>query len=195
MSAIAKTTGLISPEEYLEGERLSEIRREYVDGYVYAMAGASDDHNRIALNLATELQTALRGKRCEAFTNDMKLRMPPAIPEAFYYPDVLVACEETDNARYFREQPSILFEVLSPETERIDRREKANAHRQIPSVKVYVLLEQDRIAVTVLRNAEAGWTTESIEGKDARLRLPEISVEISLERIYERTRTAKASAA
>ena len=55
MSTIAKTTGLISPDEYLEGERLSEIRHEYVDGYVYAMAGASDDHNRIALNLAAEL--------------------------------------------------------------------------------------------------------------------------------------------
>ena len=125
----------------------------------------------------------------------MKVRMPPGISDAFYYPDVLVACEENDNAKYFRAQPSIIFEVLSPETERIDRREKANAYRQIPSVKVYVLLEQDRIAVTVLRNADAGWTTESIKGKDALLRLPEISVEISLERIYERTRAAKAGAA
>lgn len=192
MSAILKTTGQISPEEYFEGEQMSEIRHEYVDGYVYAMAGASDDHNRIAVNISGELRERLRGGKCEAFVNDMKAKIPPRFSNAYYYPDVLVSCESTDDALYFRERPSVIFEVLSPATERIDRGEKANAYRQIPSLKVYVLVEQERIAVTVLRVAEVGWTTEMIEGKSAVLRLPEIGVEIPMERIYERTRVAKA---
>jgi Uma2 family endonuclease len=72
MNAVLKTSSWISPEEYLDGERFSEVRHEYIDGYVYAMAGASDDHNRIALNIAAELKSQLRGGPCEAFMNDMK---------------------------------------------------------------------------------------------------------------------------
>ena len=67
---------LISVEDYLQGERHSEVRHEHVDGYVYAMAGASDDYNRIVLNLAAELRAALRGKPCEPFITDMKVRIP-----------------------------------------------------------------------------------------------------------------------
>jgi len=191
MLAITKTAELMTPEEYLEGERYSEMRHEYVEGRVYAMAGASDDHNRIAINLGSELRERLRGHRCEAFMTDMKVKMPPLVADIFYYPDVLVACDPTDSAKYFRERPTIIFEVLSPETERIDIREKAIAYRQIPTVKVYALIEQDRMAITVLRQAEEGWRKKMIEGKKATLKLPEIGVEIPFERIYERTAAAK----
>ena len=191
MMAILKATGQISPEEYVEGERLSEIRHEYIDGYVYAMAGASDDHNRIAGNIFGELRERLRGSKCEAFINDMKAKIPQHFANAYYYPDVLVTCDPADDARYFRELPSVIFEILSPDTERIDRGEKANAYRQIPSIKTYVLVEQERIAATVLRVAEVGWTSELLEGKSGILRLPEISAEISMDRIYERTRVSK----
>lgn len=81
----------------------------------------------------------------------------------------------------------LYFEVLSPDTERTDRREKAIAYRQIPGIKTYVLLEQDHIVATVLRAAEVGWDSEGIEGKRGLLKLPEIGAEIPLERIYERT--------
>jgi Uma2 family endonuclease len=188
-----KTADWISPEEYLEGERLSEIRHEYVDGRVYAMAGASDDHNRITGNLFGELRERLRGGRCEAFINDMKVKIPPQFGDAYYYPDVLVTCDQSDDAKYFREKPSCIFEVLSPDTERTDRREKSLAYRQIPGIKTYVLFEQDRIAATVLRRAEIGWNSELIEGKNALLKLPEIGIEIPLERIYERTAVARSS--
>lgn len=191
MSAILKTERLISPEEYLDGERLSEIRHEYVDGRVYAMAGASDDHNRIAGNLFGELRERFRGGGCEAFINDMKVKIPPQFGDAFYYPDVLVTCDPADDAKYFREKPSYIFEVLSPDTERTDRREKAIAYRQIPDIKTYVLFEQNRIAATVLRAAEIGWHSEMIEGRTALLKLPEIGIEIPLERIYERTAAAR----
>jgi len=191
MSAILKAAGNISPEEYLEGERLSEIRHEYVDGRVYAMAGASDDHNRIAGNLFNELSNRLRGGRCEAFINDMKVKIPPEFGDAYYYPDVIVTCDPADDAKYFREKPSYVFEVLSPDTERTDRREKAIAYRQIPGIKTYVLFEQERIAATVLRIAEVGWDSKTIEGKEGLLKLPEIGIEITLERIYERTAALK----
>ncbi len=187
MSTILKATDWISPYEYLEGERSAEVRHEYVDGHVYAMAGASDDHNRIAGNIFAELRERLRGHRCEPFINDMKVKIPPAFADVYYYPDVLVACDPTDNARYFRERPTVLIEVLSTETERTDRREKALAYRQIPTVEAYVLVEQERMAATILRRTEPGWQSHVIEGPGSILKLPGIGVEIPLERIYERT--------
>jgi len=187
MSTILKATDWISPDEYLEGERSAEVRHEYVDGHVYAMAGASDDHNRIAGNIFAELRERLRGHRCEPFINDMKVKIPPAFADVYYYPDVLVACDPTDNARFFRERPTVLIEVLSTETERTDRREKAIAYRQIPTVEAYVLVEQERMAATILRRTEPGWQSHVIEGPGSILKLPGIGVEIPLERIYERT--------
>src|SRR5262245_26554542 len=105
MTVIAKSADLLTPEEYLEGERYSDVRHEYVDGRVYAMAGASDDHNRIAANLLAFLHAALRGKPCEPFMADMKVKIPSRFADAFYYPDVMVACDPADNARYYRERP------------------------------------------------------------------------------------------
>jgi Uma2 family endonuclease len=187
MSAVPKPIELLSVAEYIEGERHSEVRHEYVDGHVYAMAGASDEHNRIAGNIFSELRERLRGRRCEPFINDMKVRIPPAFAEAFYYPDVLVVCDPTDNAKYYRERPTVIIEVLSPETERTDRREKAIAYRQLPTLETYVLVEQDRMALTVLRRAEVGWQAERLQGPAALFRVPSIGIEIPLERIYERT--------
>jgi Uma2 family endonuclease len=192
MSTATQPIEFITPEEYLEGERVSEMRHEYVRGHVYAMAGASDDHNRIAGNIFRELGNALRGKRCEPFINDMKVKIPPVFAEAFYYPDVMVACDPSDNARYYRERPTIIFEVLSPETQRTDQREKAIAYSAIPSLTTYILAEQDRLALTVLRRAESGWRSEALQGPCAILKLPDIGVEIPLERIYERTAVLRA---
>ena len=191
MSAVPKPE-LISIEEYLEGERLSEVRHEYVAGYVYAMAGASDDHNRIAGNIFGELRERLRGKRCEPFINDMKVKIPPKLASAFYYPDVLVSCDAADNAKYFRERPTIIFEVISPDTERTDRREKALAYGYIETLRVYVLVEQDEMKLTVLRpSSDGSWRTEVLEGADAVLGLPEVETEIPFARIYERTALLK----
>jgi Uma2 family endonuclease len=190
VSAVAHLQKFISVENYLEGERFSDIRHEYVGGQVYAMAGASDDHNRIVANICGELRERLRGKRCEPFMADMKLKLPDS--EAFYHPDVLVACDPSDNARYFRERPTVVFEVLSPETERTDQREKRLAYTLIPSLKVHVIVAQDKQELTILRRRRSGpWKAESVSGRNATLRLPEIKVEIPLARIYERTATAR----
>ncbi len=187
MTAIPKSTFLILPEEYLAGELVSETRHEYIDGHVYAMAGASDDHNRIVVNIVSELRERLRGKRCEPFSNDMKVKIPPEIADAYYYPDVLVSCDPSDNQKYFRERPTVLFEVLSPETERIDRKEKALAYWSISSLKTYVLVEQSRATITVLRRGANGWKPQIIDGLGDVLSLPEIEAEIPMARVYERT--------
>lgn len=192
MSTATQLIEFITPEEYLEGERVSEMRHEFVDGYVYAMAGASAEHNRITANISGELRERLRGKRCEPFATNMKVRIPPAYVDVYYYPDVLVACDPTDNAKYHRERPSIIFEVISPDTERIDRREKNIVYRAIPTLTTYVLVEQDRALLTVLRRAESGWRSEVLQGRSAILKLPDIGVEIPLERIYERTSALQA---
>src|SRR5437899_846748 len=188
--AVAPSQQLISVEEYLEDEKFSDVRHEYVGGYVYAMAGASDDHNRITVNIIGELRQRLRGKRCEPFGADMKLKIPGS--QAFYYPDALVSCDPADNAKYFRERPTVVFEVLSPDTERTDQREKWYAYALIESLKVYVIVSQEKRELTVLRRGRKGpWVAKVVAGRGSILKLPEIKVEIPLARIYERTSIAQ----
>src|SRR5437879_10757827 len=109
----------MSVNDYLEGEMLSAVKYEYIDGEVYAMAGASDVHNLIAGELYALLLHQLRGSRCQPFIGDIKVR---AAKEVYYYPDVLVSCEENPEDPYFRNQPILIIEVTSPSTEHIDRR-------------------------------------------------------------------------
>ena len=192
-NALAQAEHLLSVEDYLDGERFSEIRHEYVGGYVYAMAGASDDHNRIVGNIFSELHQRLRGKRCESFMADMKLKISSG--QAFYYPDVMVVCDPADNAKYFRERPTVIFEVLSEETARTDQREKWYAYALVPSLKVYVLVSQEKREVTVLRRGKPGpWSAEVVKARASILKLPEIRVEIPLTRIYERALGAREKA-
>jgi Uma2 family endonuclease len=175
----------VSVEEYLEAELHSHVRHEYVEGHVYAKAGASDDHNRIAGNIFSFLHSALRGKPCEPFINDMKVKIQLA--SAFYYPDVLVACDPTDKEQYYRERPVVIVEVLSPETRGTDEREKAIAYRLVSSIDLYLLVDQDRLRITALHRTDNDWSREVIEGRGAALKLECLGVEIPMERIYERT--------
>ena len=187
MTALPIGSFWISPEEYLEGELLAEFKHEYVAGQVHGMAGASRDHNLIAANMSGNLWNHRRGKRCTVFTSDMKVKIPREWADAYYYPDVSVGCDPTDQARYFLERPSLIVEVLSPDTSHIDRREKRLAYRAIPSMQLYLILEQDRIAATVLRRSPEGWREEQLEGVDALLRLDPVELECRLGLLYERT--------
>ena len=112
MIALAKSADWISPEEYLEGEKVAEVRHEYVDGQVYAMAGTTKAHGRIAGNLFRRLGNHLDGHRCEPFGNDIKVRIPPQIGNLFYYPDVVVTCaDEGADDEYYLNQPAIVVEA------------------------------------------------------------------------------------
>ena len=183
MEAIAKSASL-SVEEYLAGEPASEVRHEYLGGTVYAMAGASVDHNTISLNLATSLRSHLRGKPCGAFMADVKVRLNLASDDIFYYPDVMVACDPRDTDKFFKRFPKVLIEVMSESTERIDRREKRWSYQQIETLEEYVLVAQDRIEVTVFRRAN-GWRPEVLNKPDQSLALASLEFSLPLSGVYE----------
>ncbi len=191
MTAIAKSAFWISPQEYLAGELQSPIRHEYVDGRVFAMSGSSLDHNRVLNNLSKALSEKLRGKKCEAFTNEIKLQLPPSFGDAYYYPDVIVACNQSATDDYTINDPKVIFEILSPSTERTDRMEKSTAYHHFQSLAAYILVEQDRAMVTVLHRLDRGWRKTVIEGLAATLTVPGIGVKLPLARIYERTGVAE----
>jgi Uma2 family endonuclease len=174
---------LLSLEAYIEGELHSEVKHEYLAGEVYAMAGAGAAHNLIAGNLFSALHRHLRGGPCRVFMSDMKLRIHHAREDYFYYPDVMVACRPNDTARYWREQPKLIVEVLSESTERVDTREKLFAYQTISDLEEYVVLAQDRREATVYRRAD-GWAATRLNG-DALLELASVGLSVELAEVYE----------
>ncbi len=180
----------ISEGEYLETEIRSEFKREYLGGVVYAMAGASEPHNIISANLIGMLYGRLRGKSCQPFGSDMKVRVLPHGSTYYYYPDAMIACDPTDSGHGWRERPSALFEIISEDTRRIDEREKWIAYRQLASLHAYVRIEQDRPEVIVEIRTPDGWQSERLRGLDAVARLPGLEIELPLAELYERVKFA-----
>lgn len=181
----AEKYDLISVEEYLAEEAASEVKHEYLAGLVYAMSGASRVHNQISLNLATALREALRGGPCEAFMSDVRVRITsPATGEVYYYPDVVVTCDPDDNHSHHLERPTVIFEVLSETTERVDRREKRLCYQHIPSLQHYVLISQNEPKVEIL-TLGSEVKEDSVEALDNTLNLPALDLKIPLSRIYE----------
>ncbi len=179
----------MTEEEYLATEPYSEIKREFLGGAVYAMAGADESHNRIAINLTTMLNVRLRGKRCEPFGSDMQVRIsPPNVNEesTYYYPDAMIACDPTDKGNRWRERPSALFEIASKSTRRVDEREKYNAYLGIAALQAYVRIAQDRPAVAFNIRTPEGWKLEQVAGLDGIIRLPSLEIELPLAELYER---------
>src|SRR5712691_11604421 len=155
----AEKIGTVTVQDYLSGELRSETRHEYFGGSVYAMAVASEEHNAIAGNLFAALHAHLRGKPCRVFFVDMKVRLLITGTDIFYYPDLMVACDPRDTDRYFKRHPKVLIEVLSPDTESTDRREKFLSYTGIGTLEEYVLVAQDRREVTVFRRSQQ-WQPE-----------------------------------
>jgi Uma2 family endonuclease len=145
----------ISSEEYLEGEKISLVKHEYIDGQIYAMAGTSDQHAIIISNLVALLRPHLRGSGCLVMTQDMKVKLPRQ--RKFYYPDLLVTCNDHDREnRYFKEYPKLIVEVLSDSTEAFDRGKKFEDSRSLPSLEEYVLIRQDQPQIECFRRNAAG---------------------------------------
>jgi Uma2 family endonuclease len=179
----ARKLDLVSVEDYLASELDSPIRREYVDGYVYAMAGGRNSHSRIKMNTTVAVGRRLLGRPCQPFNSDTKIRIRLKRRVRFYYPDLSVVCESNPGHETFQDKPAVLFEVLSRSTRRIDEGEKKDAYLTIPSLGAYVLIEQSRPRVVVYRRS-TGFTPEVYEGLDAVLPLPEIEIEVPLSEIY-----------
>lgn len=183
---LAKLKTKISVEEYLAGEKISPVRYEYVYGEVYAMAGTSDNHNRIVGNLYAASLNHLRNSRCEPFMGDIKVRVSPHV---YYYPDVLVSCEENPESPYFRNEPILIVEVLSTSTQEIDRREKLLFYQQMPSVQEYVVIEQQKKLIEIHRRQPDGrWITYYFDQYDETVGFQSIEMCLPLDEIYRRVK-------
>ncbi|MDJ1171643.1 Uma2 family endonuclease [Roseofilum sp. BLCC_M154] len=185
------STALISVPDYLEGEKLSPIRHEYIGGQIFAMSGGSEEHNRITLNIASFLNAHLRGSGCKTFMSDMKVNMPIARDTAdlFYYPDVMVTCEPEDREKYYKTSPCLIVEVLSPSTESLDRREKRLNYQSLPSLQEYILVSQTEMKVEVYRrNTDGNWSLEILEIDDS-LELNSVGLSLTMADIYDEVLT------
>jgi len=184
----------ISAEQYLEIERFSETRHEFLDGVVYAMAGESPDHSTICYNLSGITHAQLSSKPCRGFSPNMKVRA--GIGGLYAYPDLMIVCGE---AKFHDEQgdvllnPTVIFEVLSPSTEKYDRGEKFRRYRtEIESLQDYVLVSQDQFRVEHHhREADGGWSQTEAIAKDAVVVLKSIDCTIPLTEVYRNTAAAK----
>jgi len=178
----------LSIEEYLEGELLSEIRHEYVDGEVFAMSGTSKNHNRIAGNTLFHLRSVTRGTGCGVYMSDVKVRIEAG--NRFYYPDVVVSCAPSDGDAYFERNPCLLAEVLSPSTEATDRREKWLAYRDLESLRYYLLISsQERLVEVYSRQSAGGWVHLTLsEDEPLVIDCEGLHLTLSLKDIYEDVR-------
>ncbi len=183
--ALAVAEKRISREEYLEGELASEIRHEYVAGNVYAMSGGTLNHQRIAGNFSFLAKSQLAGKPCFPTGSDFKLLVPLGHgEEAFYYPDGMIICVPVPGDALFTDSPSVILEVLSPTTRRIDEVQKFRDYITIPTLGTYILAETDSPLLTLHRRDGAGFRREIVSGLDAVLELPEAGVFIPLAELY-----------
>ena len=184
MSAAHKLN-LISVEDYLAAELRSETKHEYLGGVIHAMAGGSFNHSVIAGNAFGILHAQLRSKRCRPFNSDTKIRIDLPNLVKFYYPDTSVICTPNLGHDSFQSSPAVVIEVLSRSTWRIDMEEKKHAYLSIPSLSVYILIEQDERLAIVFRRTNDGFVREVYEGLDAVIALPEIETELALSDVYE----------
>jgi Uma2 family endonuclease len=175
----------LSVEDYLAGELVSEGKHEYLGGFVYAMVGARNLHNVISGNVFAFLHARLRGRDCRPYNSDTKIRIRLSNQVRFYYPDVSVICRSNPPNDSFQDEPVVVVEVLSRSTRRIDEGEKKDTYLTIPSLSVYVLVEQEYPQVVLHRRTPQGFVQEVHTELDAVVPLPELQTELPLSEIYD----------
>lgn len=168
----------ISVEEYLQGELLADIKHQLIDGEAYAMAGASENHNLLALNIAGELRNQLKGSPCRTFMADMKLR----VAEDFFYPDAMVVCGEDNEDQYYKTSPILIVEVLSKTTRKFDQTAKRLRCQTIPTLEEYVLIEQDKGEIQVFSRQHHWQSAYYYLGDEISFR--SLGISIAVEDIY-----------
>ena len=178
----------VSPTEYLVRERAAEYRSEYVDGEVCMMTGASRKHSLVTLNVGRSLADQLRGRPCETYLNDMRVKV--ARTGAYVYPDVLVSCgsaEVEDEHDDTLLNPTLLVEVLSPSTEAFDRGRKWEHYRRLPTLMDYLLVAQDRPRVErYTREGDGLWLFSETNGLDGVVSIDSVGCTLALRDVYER---------
>ncbi|WP_020558802.1 Uma2 family endonuclease [Thiofilum flexile] len=178
----------LTPSAYLMLERQSTERAEFINGQIYAMAGASREHNQLVFNLTGLLHAQLRQKPCSAFVADMRVRTRPN--EAYFYPDLTVACGELqfeDEKSDTLINPTLIIEVLSPSTEGYDRGAKFAHYRRLASLQEYILVAQDRLSIErYVKTEQNQWLLfEATEWNDV-IPLAAIGCTLSVVEVYEK---------
>ena len=174
----------VTPDEYLEMEEKSAIKHEYIDGYVYAMAGANDPHVTIASNAFTMIRSHLRGSDCRVYISDMKARIDSL--NRFYYPDVMVTCDPRDTQSQNQKRfPKLIIEVLSKSTEGFDRGDKFTDYQQIESLEEYVLVNTKRQRIDCFRKEDGRWFLKSYSNAQENFQLSSINFEGKFVDLYE----------
>ncbi len=177
--------GYLPFDKYLAQERDADVRSEYVDGHVYAMAGASEVHNTIATSIAAAIENAL-DERCRVWRSDMKVIGESNGKRFAYYPDIMAACGDNEGDPYSRANPLLIVEVLSESTQRVDLNEKFANYTQIPTLLEYVAVSLGVPLVRVFRRRMA-WRPETYYAED-RFELDSVGLEIAVIQVYRRVR-------
>jgi Uma2 family endonuclease len=171
----------MSLAEFLEWEERQPLRYEFDGVSPVAMTGGTFAHAVIQRNLAFALTARLRGKPCQFLGSDLKFQVADG---HIRYPDGMILCSPIDRAATVVHQPVVVFEILSPSTTRTDRLIKAREYQATPSLRRYVMLEQDSIGATVYARAGTSWTHEILVA-DSLLSLPEVEVDLPLAELYD----------
>jgi Uma2 family endonuclease len=181
---VAIRVPLLSPEEYLAWEEKVEVRHEYIDGEIFAMAGSSDDHATIVLNCSIVLAPFVRGAGCRIYPQDVKAKIQGQ--SRYYYPDLLVTCDGRDrDDKYVKRHYKLIVEVLSESTEAFDRGKKFEDYRRSASLEEYLLVAQDRVSVDVFRRNGLGkWEFEGY-GPGEMVELVSLGGRFAIEDLYE----------
>lgn len=173
---------LMSAEEYLTWEPTQEERYEYWDGEVVAMTGQSRNHNRISGNFFRILDDALVDRPWEPYIADVKVQVQRG--KKYFYPDVVVTCDDRDNDPQLVQFPSLIIEVLSPSTESLDRGTKFAKYRQFLTLQEYVLVQVEQPGVEMFRRNQQGqWVLSEYNLGDS-LTLESVGVEIAIGDLY-----------
>ena len=175
----------ISPQEYLENEKTAEFKHEYLNGELWLMAGASDNHVTIAGNLFFQLKQQLKSSSCRSYISDMKVKVEAV--NAFFYPDVFVTCDSADKEQvYYKESPVFITEVLSPSTEAYDRGDKFKYYQQLPSLQEYWLIDAQKMSVDCFtRQKDDSWLLHSYSSPDDMAEAPSLEFKLLLSELYD----------
>ncbi len=186
MSAVLTQTRYTA-EEYLTLERSASCKSEFHDGQIYAMTGASRRHNLITVNIARELSVQLKKRPCEAYINDMRVKVAEA--RSYHYPDIVVVCgtPQFEDAHVDTLlNPTLLIEVLSSSTEAYDRGGKFAHYRKIPTLREYLLVTQDQPSIERYQRQGDVWILSEAVGLDAAVSLESIDCVLSLSEVYDK---------
>lgn len=178
-----------SPDQYLAMERNANHKSEYINGRIFAMAGASQQHNQITFNISVALGIQLKGRACVAYSNDMRVKVQQT--GLYAYPDVVATCDEPQFEDSFVDtllNPAVIIEVLSDSTEAYDRGSKFAHYRRMSSMQEYVLVAQDAICVEYYSRQNDKWVFTELSDVGVSLHLNSIDCDLALADVYDKVK-------